>query len=82
MKSIEFLKDIEQAIEDNCPKKEIKGFCVIVCFDDCDLVTVEDGEEYNRMLGLIEDVKFNMMADRRKENLSILENCLPEEGES
>ncbi len=82
MKQKEFLQDLKQSMEDACPKEKIKGYCVIICFDDCDLITLEDGDEYNRVIGLLEDTKYNMMADRRRENLSILERCLPEEGES
>lgn len=81
MKQIELLKEIEEAMENLCPGKDIKGFCVVVCFEDCDLVATEYTNEYNRMIGLLEDIKFNMMSDRRRENLSILENCL-EEGDS
>jgi hypothetical protein len=80
IKQIEFLKEIEEALLNYAPKQKIRGFSVVVILEDCDVIITEEGEDcYDKLIGILEGVKFNMMADRRRENACMLDSILEEE---
>lgn len=80
IKQTELLKQIEEALLNYAPKQKIRGFSIVIMLEDCDLIMTDEGIDcYDKLIGILEGIKFNMMADRRKENACMLDSILEEE---
>ena len=62
----EFIEMIEEAIPDD---RQITAYTIATIFENnCMYESVDPGNEYFRMLGILDDQKYNLMSDLREEN--------------